>query len=87
LDIIVNQQEGKIITLENSLQSQHESFTRELAETNDKLSIQKEITEHTESVSKVYKEENEYLKKRVRRLKWQRVGLGALVIVVTVLSL
>lgn len=87
LDVIVNEQAGKIITLENSLQSQHASFTKELAETNDKLKIQTEITEHAESVSQVYKEENTHLKKKVRGLKWQRAGLGIAVIVVVGMSL
>lgn len=87
LDVIVNEQAGKIITLENSLESQHASFTKELVETNNKLKIQKEITKHAESISEVYKEENTHLKKKVRGLKWQRAGLGIAVIVVTVLAL
>jgi hypothetical protein len=87
LEIIVNEQAGKIVILENSLASQHESFTKELQIEIEKFQIQKQITAHTESISNTYQEEKDILKKQVRRLKWQRAGLGVLTVVVIWLSL
>jgi hypothetical protein len=87
LDIIVNEQAGKIVILENSLLSQHESFTKELTEEREKLQLQKEITAHTESISNTYQEEKKSLKKQVRRLKWQRIGLGVIAVAAIGLSL
>jgi hypothetical protein len=87
LDIIVNEQAGKIVILENSLLSQHESFTQELQVEREKLQLQKEITAHTESIVTTYQEEKKTLKKQVRRLKWQRTGLAAVAVLVIGLSL
>jgi hypothetical protein len=84
--MLVNR-EDKILILENELSSQHDSFTEELNVEREKLKIQNEITKHSESVAGTYKSENEDLKKKVRRLKWQRAGLGLLTVAVIIISL
>jgi hypothetical protein len=77
----------RVQLLESEKLSSYQSFTNLLKIERDKNKIQSEIILHSESISTVYKEENEHLKKKVRRLKWQRIGLGAMVVVVVGVSL
>lgn len=78
---------GRIVLLESQYESFYQSFTNLLKIESEKLKLQKEITINTESVSATYQEENEHLKKQNKRLKWQRVGLGVITVVVIVLSI
>lgn len=87
LDSMLVNREDRIIILVESIASQHESFMDQLSVEREKLQIQTEITAHQESVSNSFKEENEYLQKQIRRLKWQRVGLGVIAVAVIGLSL
>jgi hypothetical protein len=87
VDSISNNKSARILLLEQEKESSYQSFTNLLKIEQEKNKIQSEIILHSESISEVYKEENTHLKKKVRNLKWQRAGLGVLVIVVTVLSL
>lgn len=87
LDTLVNTQSQKIQLLTDQNFKTYNDFQALLSIERQKLQTQKEITLHSESISTVYKEENKYLKKKVRRLKWQRIGLGALVVVVVGISI
>lgn len=73
----------RVYLLESQYESSYRSFTNLLKIEQDKNKIQSEIILHNESISKVYKEENEHLKKKVRGLKWQRAGLGVLLICIS----
>jgi hypothetical protein len=78
---------ARLLLSEEQYLSSYRSFTNLLKLEQEKNKIQSEIILHSESISQVYKEENAHLKKKVRNLKWQRAGLGVLVIVVVGLSL
>jgi uncharacterized protein YdcH (DUF465 family) len=81
MDTIIHEQEGKIIILENQVKTQYSNFQSLLKIESEKLVLQKEITVHTENIVSVYQQEKASLKKQVRRLKWQRLGLGLVSVV------
>jgi hypothetical protein len=86
-DSLLSYADSRIALLESEKLSSYQSFTNLLKIEREKLQLQKEITAHTESVSNTYQEEKKSLKKQVRRLKWQRIGLGLISVVVIVVSL
>jgi hypothetical protein len=78
---------ARIIILENRLEKQHFGFSEQLKIEREKADLRTEMFDHATKINDSYLEENKGLKKKVRNLKWQRAGLGVLVIVVTLLSL
>ena len=86
-DSIVQNKSARILLLEQEKESSYQSFTNLLKIEQEKNKIQSEIILHSESISEVYKEENTHLKKKVRGLKWQRAGLGVIIVVIVGLSL
>jgi ElaB/YqjD/DUF883 family membrane-anchored ribosome-binding protein len=79
--------ESRITIIENQAENQYNDFTKRLNIESEKQKVQAEIIDHLQKVANSHKEENEHLKKKVRRLKWQRIGLGALIVVVVGISL
>lgn len=86
-DSLNNVQSSHIALLEVQYNSAYSSFTNLLKIEQEKTKLQQEINLHNEFLVSSYKAENDLLKKQVRKLKWQRAGLGVLTVVVIVLSL
>lgn len=78
---------SRIVLLESQYESSYQSFTNLLKIEREKQQLRSELFLHMESVAGTYKSENETLKKKIKRLKLQRAGLGVLTVVVIVLSL
>lgn len=87
LESVDSLQSARIALHESEMLSVHSSFTNLLKIEQDKNKLQQEITAHSESIINTYEAEKKSLKKQVRRLKWQRAGLGVLVLVVVGISL
>lgn len=77
----------RVYLLESRYTEAYNSFTNLLKIERQKQELRSELFKHMESVAGTYKSENEVLKKKVRRLKWQRAGLGVLTVLVVVVSL
>lgn len=87
LDTIVNRQGIQIKLLQEHSFSDYNSFQALLKIERDKFEVQKDITTHTEALVESYKEQSEHFRKQSRARKWQRNGIGLVLIVVIAATL
>jgi hypothetical protein len=86
-DSLLQLQSSRIVLLENKQQSLSLSYTNLLKIEQDKYNLQKETTGDMERLAYSFRDQMNYYKKKEKRSRWQRNGLGALLVGVVVYSL